>query len=97
MVYTRYADDITISSSKEDKPKLISMKAKVNSIIDKFGWKISGSKVNLVSCNNPSEHQEVTGILISRDIGQKNLLKGYVYEEKTYADLRVLSTTLSVI
>lgn len=61
--YTRYADDITISGDSVE--GLLEVKPKIFSIISSFGWKVSGSKVKIVSRNNPSKRMEVTGLTVN--------------------------------
>jgi hypothetical protein len=71
MKYTRYADDITLSAGNIE----ILLKAKpiIFSIINSFGWKVSGSKVHIVSRCNPEKPLEVTGVIISGDPINKRL------------------------
>ena len=63
-VYTRYADDITISTNDKENGYAIlqEVKPQLQSIIHKYGFKINGSKTHTVG-----EHrsQNVTGVVIN--------------------------------
>lgn len=60
--YTRYADDLTFSSSNEIKPVQIDA---IRSIIQAYGFKVNESKVGLFTCRGK---QTVTGLRVNKKI-----------------------------
>ena len=71
IVYTRYADDITISTQSIKLPKIIGaisddgllcLSKKITDIINNQGFTINSNKLNISSINN---RQEVTGLIVN--------------------------------
>lgn len=68
--YTRYADDITISTKKDNGYEILQkIKPKIISIINKHGFKINGNKMHTVGKHR---RQSVTGIVINEKLNVSN-------------------------
>lgn len=76
--YTRYADDITISTKMLHFPKEIAkydgnqviLSKKITTLIEKEGFKINYEKLNLSSRAN---RQEVTGLIVNKKVNVKKV------------------------
>lgn len=90
--YTRYADDLTISTTKKSFPKGIAfigdseviLAERLLKIIEDNGFKINSKKTRL---NNRNQHLEVTGITVNEEL---NVNRNYI--KKIRAILRCLET-----
>ncbi len=68
--YTRYADDITISSHKLDRGEVV---ATVSSMLSNIGLRVNKSKTRLMKPNN---RQKVTGVVVNTRLSvERTLLK----------------------
>ena len=63
-VVTRYADDITFSSSHFDRPNTIELVRRVDGILNRYGFKRQAVKTHIVSSGS---RKIVTGLLVDRD------------------------------
>ncbi len=77
--YTRYADDITISTQSIKLPKIIGaisddgllcLSKKITDIINNQGFTINSNKLNISSINN---RQEVTGLIVNNKTNVKKI------------------------
>lgn len=91
-IYTRYADDVTFSTTKEAFPRSVAFKTnnqiflgkKVLRIIEKNGFKVNENKTRL---HNRSQNLSVTGITVNEKL---NVPRNYI--KKIRAMLRCLET-----
>lgn len=68
--YTRYADDLTFSSSNDDSFNILQkLKPKVQSIINNYGFRINGTKTHTVGKHR---RQSVTGIVVNQKLNVSN-------------------------
>jgi RNA-directed DNA polymerase len=76
--YTRYADDITISSKKLEFPEIlvhldekgrVILGKSIKKIFKKYGFKINNDKTSL---QKSGERQEVTGLIVNSKVNIKN-------------------------
>lgn len=68
--YTRYADDLTFSSDSDDAYNVLQIiKPKVQSVINKYGFTINGTKTHTL---NKHRRQSVTGIAINNVLSVPN-------------------------
>lgn len=83
-IYTRYADDITLSSRNPD--KLMRSKRVIESIIQDEGYQINSDKTRLL---RPGKHRILTGVVVSETgnlgIGkvQKRLIRAKIHRLET--------------
>lgn len=73
--YTRYADDLTFSTDNNDGYEMFQkMKSKIQSIINKSGFKINGNKTHTVGKHR---QQNVTGIVVNEklNVSNKDIMK----------------------
>lgn len=90
--YTRYADDITFSTSKREFPshiayaenEIIHLSQKVLKVVEDNSFKVNPTKTRL---NNRFQHLEVTGITVNKKL---NVKRNYI--KKIRAILRCLET-----
>ncbi|WP_258728762.1 reverse transcriptase domain-containing protein [Bacillus atrophaeus] len=91
-IYTRYADDITFSTTKKDFPKSVAFKTdsqiflgkKILKVIEKNGFKVNENKTRL---HNRYQNLSVTGITVNEKL---NVPRNYI--KKIRAMLRCIET-----
>lgn len=82
--FTRYSDDITISSRKNSNSKMKEIIDYVSSLLDERGFKVNQSKTKIIKGSGP---KIVTGIIVKRDsISVPNKFKKYLLKELYFCE-----------
>ncbi len=79
--YSRYADDITFSHSKEARRMNTSLLEAINKTIGQHGLKINAGKTSLLT---PGQRMEVTGIVVNE---KTNVPRSYIRQLRTLLHL----------
>jgi len=90
IIYTRYADDITVSFKYEEREKIHEIEAIVmdiaSTILSRYGLQINKHKIRSYNLNT-SNHVRVTGInIIKNDFGKRSLTVGRKIKNALYWD-----------
>lgn len=82
--FTRYSDDITISSRLNSNSKMKEIIDYVSSLLDKRGFKVNQSKTKIIKGSGP---KIVTGIIVKRDtISVPNKFKKHLLKELFFCE-----------
>lgn len=82
--FTRYSDDITISSKKNSNSKMKEIIDYVSSLLDRRGFKVNQSKTKIIKGSGP---KIVTGIIVKRDtVSVPNKFKKYLLKELYFCE-----------